>query len=114
MDEENKPNLEDWTDFAGEWLKTDIVKKFPVKIVVKDVGADYSDEGKPKMWVVTEYLGRSFKLGLNKTNQNFLKANNLMPREVIGKILTLDKIKVRDPSKNALVDSFCISSIEKA
>lgn len=106
-----KPNLDGWDDFSGDFLKCENVKEFPLIIVPVDVESEFRD-GKPKLSVVFEYQGKNRKMGINKTNQEVIKKNNLSPRGIIGKKLTFSKIKVRDPTKNAMVDSFFLEKIE--
>ena len=109
---EQKPNLDDWSAFAGAFLKVDLIKEFPFKCVCKDIGSEFSQDGKPKFWIVTEYNNKTFKLGLNATNIRVVQQSKYMPRELIGKIFHFDKIKVRNPATNAMVDSFLLTKIE--
>jgi hypothetical protein len=108
----DKPTLEDWSAFAGSFLKVDLVKEFPFKCVCKDIGSEFNQDGKPKFWIVTEYQNKTFKIGLNATNLKIVQQSKYLPKELIGKIFIFDKIKVRNPATNAMVDSFLISKIE--
>lgn len=113
MEDNKKPNLDGWDDFAGQWLKADIIKQWPVSLAVIDVDGQIA-EGKAKMWIVTEYpAGMQRNLNINKTNQNFIKAKNLFPRQLIGKVLVFNKCRVRDP-KGVMVDSFELIEIKDA
>lgn len=106
------PSLDDWSEFAGAFLKVDLIKEFPFKCVCKDIGTEFGEDGKAKFWIVTEYKEKTFKLGLNATNIKTVQQSKFMPRELIGKVFTFDKIKVRNPSTNAMVDSFFLTNIE--
>jgi len=109
--ENKKPNLENWDDFAGEWLKPSLIKQWPVKLVVIDVDGEIK-EGKPKMWIVTEYPeGKQRKLNINNTNRKVIEAKKLFPKQLIGKVLIFEKCRVRDPTKNETVDSFELKDI---
>lgn len=104
--------LDDWTDFSGDWFKTENVKTFPLVVVPTNIEA-INDNGKTQLVITFDYLGRSWKLGLNKTNQTVIRIAKIMPREVIGCKMTFDKVKARNPSTNSLVDSLILSKIEK-
>ena len=108
---ENEPRVDTWADYAGEYLKADIVKQFPLQVVVKGIEAINLD-GKPLLAVVVEYDGKDWKINLNKTNQAFLRNTLESPKAIIGKVLTFEKTKVRNPSTNTLVDSLIITAVE--
>jgi hypothetical protein len=109
--EENKPSLDNWAGFAGEYLKCEVVTDWPFKCVVKDIGSEFRD-GKPKFYIVTEYKGRTFKLNMNKTNLSIIQNSSYLPKQLIGKIFHFEKIKVRNPTTNQMVDSFVLMKIE--
>jgi hypothetical protein len=109
-DKQKQINLEVWDDFTGEYIKTDIVKKYPVTFVPVSLEAE-KIEDKLKLVITFQYNERDWKLNLNKTNQNFIRSKGLMPKQIIGKQLVFDKIKVRNPSTNTQVDSFIITDI---
>jgi hypothetical protein len=109
--EEKQPSLEGWEDFAGEYLKADLIKEFPVTLVPVEIDAAFED-GRARLAIKTEYNGKTWKLELNKTNQNFLRANGITsPKAIIGKKLVFDKIKVRNPTTGGQVDSFLIIKV---
>ena len=92
---EKTPNLDRWDDFAGEYLKADIINEFPVTLIPVTAQAEF-DEGRARLVLEVEYNEKTWKLELNKTNQNFLRNNGVKaPKEIIGKKLVFDKIKVR-------------------
>ena len=56
---------------------------------------------------------KSFVFGLNVTNKVFLKNNGIsVPKEVIGKKLTIKKVLAMNPSLKKEVDSLRISKVE--
>jgi hypothetical protein len=110
--ENNKPNLDDWSDFSGSYLKPECVKKFPVTLVCVNVDGEIKDD-RARMWIETEYpAGRKWKLNINKTNQSLIRIKGLLPRQLIGKKMIFDKCKVRDPTKNTIVDGFSLIDIQ--
>ena len=108
--EETQKNLE-WNDFAGDFIKADNVKEFPVKFVVLGLAKETRD-GKNKLIANIEYTDRDWKFDLNKTNRDFLMARFGSPNEVIGKVLVCNRVKVKNPSTNSMVWSLFIENIE--
>ena len=114
MSEEQKtPNLDNWSDFSGEFLKADYVEAFPLRVLVKQIEATEIKDT-PVLNIIFEYQGKDKKLSLNKTNRNFLVYNGVnSPKAIIGLILTFDKVKVRNPQGES-VNSFEIVKVEKS
>lgn len=109
---EQKPSLDAWDDFSGEYLKTDIVKAFPVVLVPISIEAEYDKEDKARMAIVVEYNKKKWKLELNKTNQNFIRSLGIAPKAIVGKKLTFEKVQNRNPTTKQPVDSFLLTAIE--
>ena len=108
----NQPELlEDWTAFAGDYIKAEYVKEFPATFLVNSVNVT-TEEGRLKLILEVEYLNRGWKFDLNKTNQAFIRSKGLMPRDLQDKKLICEKTKVRNPSTGNQVDSLIISDIE--
>lgn len=106
------PDLGKWDDFSGDYLKTDIVTKFPVELVPVKIEASFDEKtNKPRMNVTVHYNDKDWIMELNKTNQKVIRAKGLMPKEVVGRKLIFDKIKVRNPSNDTMVDSFVLTDI---
>jgi hypothetical protein len=72
-----------------------------------------NDNGKMQLVINFLYMGKEWKLGLNKTNQLVIRNAKIMPKEIVGCKLTFEKTKARNPTTNSLVDSFGLSKIEK-
>lgn len=111
MEKEKKPDLNKWDDFSGDYLKCDIVKEFPVTLIPTSIDSEFK-EGVPRMAVEVEYNDRVWKLEFNKTNQGIIRSHGLTPKEVVGKKLVFIKTKNRNPTTNAMVDSFLLDKIE--
>lgn len=110
--EQQKLKDDSWDDFSGVFIKaSDVV--FPFIVAVKSIDL-YNDskENKPKIDIVFEYQGKDRKIGLNKTNINFCKSNKLTPKLLIGKKITFEKVKNRNPKTEQYVDAFLINKIE--
>ena len=109
---EETPNLDKWDDFAGEYLKADIIATFPVTLVPVKAEATFDDD-RARLIVDVLYNEKTWKLELNKTNQSFLRNNGVKaPKDIVGKKLVFDKIKVRNPQSNTMVDSLIITKVE--
>lgn len=111
MQETKQPDLNSWNDFAGDYLKAEYVE-VPNVMVVVGVEAEVED-GRNKLIADIEYKGRNWKFDLNKTNQNFVRSRGCTsPKALIGKKMSVEKIKVRNPTTNAMVDSLIITKVE--
>ena len=109
---EKQENL-DWNDFAGDFIKADNVKEFPVKFAVTGMEKIPGEENKKDRLICKIIYGdRDWKFDLNKTNRDFLQAKFSNPGEDVGKILISSRIKVRNPSTNAMVWSLVIEDVE--
>ena len=112
MGEENQPRLDSWDDFAGDYIKAEFIQSFPAVFVVTNVEAE-TEDGRNKLIASIEFNGRAWSFDMNKTNQSFLRNNGIKsPRQIIGKKLAVDRIKVRNPSTNSMVDSLVIIKVE--
>jgi len=110
--DEQKPNLDNWNDFAGVFLKCDLIKEWPLIVVPIKVEAGF-EEGKAKLIIEFLYMNRNWKLGLNKSNQEILRKSGLVsPNAIVGKKLTFEKIKARNPTLNLMVDSLILTKVE--
>lgn len=108
---ETTPSLDKWDDFAGEFLKCDLITKFPVELVVINVTSELKDF-KSNLYIDTEYNGRKWKVQLNRTNQNFVRSKGITsPKALIGKKLTFEKIKTHNPTTKSPTDSLLIIDI---
>jgi hypothetical protein len=112
MGADKQPDLDTWDDFAGDYIKAEFVKEFPCYFVVTGVNGEVED-GRNKLIAEVEYNKRKWKFDLNKTNQGFIRAKKMMPKDIIGKFLFCDKTKVRNPSTGGMVDSLIVVDIKE-
>jgi len=108
---EGQIDLNSWDDFAGVYLKPENVKQFPLVIVPTNIVA-YMRDKSLKTDIDFEYNGKQRKMGLNRTNLKVIRKAGIVPIAVIGKKLTFEKIKVRNPTTQEMVDSFMLVKIE--
>ena len=111
--DELKPSLDDWVDFAGDFLKAELVKEWPIKLVAINVDTEFDKDEKARLFITTECFNKTWRLELNKTNQAILKLNKIeAPNQIKGKTLTFEKIMVRNPSLKKQVPSFLLAKVE--
>jgi hypothetical protein len=111
MGVKKQPELEDWTAFAGDYIKAEFIKEFPVKLVCIKVYVE-TEDNRHKLLTEVEYNGRVWKFDLNKTNQAAIRLKNLMPKDIVGKVITCISVKARNPTSGLQVDSLLITDIE--
>lgn len=111
--EELKTPQNDWVEFAGDFLKAEHIKEWPVSLVVVDVKMEFDKDQNARLFMDTEYKNRKWRIEINKTNQKIIISNKVeTPMALIGKKLTFGKIMVRNPSTNTQVPSFLLESVE--
>jgi hypothetical protein len=111
MNKEEQTELE-WNDFAGDYIKAENIKQFPVKLIVIGLTKEHNSDGKSKLIAEVEYSDRTWKFDLNKTNRDYLMDRFTSPSEVIGKVLVCDRVKVKNPRTNMTVWSITIDKVE--
>jgi len=109
---DEQPSLDGWDDFSGEFLKTDLIDEFPVTLVPIGINAEYDENAKPRMVIEVEYHNKTWKLELNKTNQNFIRSMSLAPKDIVGHKLVFDKVPTRNPRTGKPTESFLITKID--
>lgn len=111
-DTSNQPRLDSWDDFAGEYIKAEFVKEIPSKLVVIKVEGR-NEDGRNKVLLTVEYNKRTWLFDINKTNMNFIRSKEIYaPKDIMGKVLIVEKTRVRNPATNSLVDSLIITDIQ--
>jgi len=111
MGDEKQPDLDSWDDFAGDYIKAELIKEWPCVLVCLGVDSDVED-GRNKLIATVEYNKRQWKFDLNKTNQKFIRTKIDKPKDLAGLKITCDKTKVRNPSTGGMVDSLVITALE--
>lgn len=114
MEEQNR--LDSWDSFTlGQYLKAEDLRdnKEPyvcVRVELEEVKRKDGDI--QQILVLTlQKNGVDVKFSVNKTNAKFLSQAIGKPRDLIGRTVFFEKIKVRDPSTDKIVDSLLINQI---
>lgn len=107
MSEQNT-TIDSWDGLLTNYLKADNLKEQEEEFVC--IGVDVRGQD---LDLEFERGEEKFTFGLNVTNKVFLKNNGITkPRDVIGKKLTLNKVKAFNPTLKKEVDSLRITRIE--
>ncbi len=113
MEEQNELNTKKWDDFLGNWLKADHIKIWPARIPVISVRAELDKSEKAHLVFQVELNKKKMEWEANKTNIDILKKSIITgPDDLIGKVIVFNKIKVRNPSTNAMVNSLLVDRVE--
>lgn len=90
-----------WAAFGGEWLKAIDVLNNTDEYVIVGVDSKF-EEGKGEVLHLTvEREGTQKKFGCNKTNTYAIQVSYPeKPEDVIGKVITFNKVKVNKPGTN--------------
>lgn len=113
MTEQKQPNKENWDDFAGEWLKAEMIKVYPTALVCIDVEAYFDDDDKAHLILTFNFMNKKKKFEVNKTNQDVLKDFGITsPKSLDHKKITFVTHKVRNPNTKKMVNSLLIDKVE--
>ena len=101
-------NAESWDGLLTNYIKASNLEGQTDVFVCTGVNIEARD-----MTLNLERAEEKFVFGLNVTNKLFLKNNGISkPKEVIGKKLTLEKVKAFNPTLKQEVDSLRIIKVE--
>ena len=110
---EQQPDLDKWDDFAGDWLKAEMIKKFPATLICMRVEAYFDEAEKAHLILTFNFNSKKKKFEVNKTNQDVIKKLGILsPKLLEHKKITFGSVKVRNPQTKAMVDSLLINSID--
>ena len=113
MEDKVQPRLDQWNDFAGKFLKADMIKAFPVTLVCANVEGYFDEEDVGHLILTLDFEGKKKQWEINKTNQKIIKDLKIAsPKALELKKITFGKVKVRNPSTQQMVDSLVIEKIE--
>ena len=103
-----KTNIESWDGLLTNYVKASNLEGQTDIFVCTGVMVEAE-----KMSLNIEKAEEKFVFGLNTTNKVFLKNNGIAkPKDVIGKKLTLEKVKAFNPTLKQEVNSLRVIKIE--
>ena len=102
--------IDSWDGLLKNYLKADYLKEQEEVFACIGIKVDGKDM---ELEVQRNEEEESFIFGLNVTNKVFLKNNGIsIPKEVIGKKLTIKKVLATNPTLKKEVESLRISKVE--
>ena len=111
--QEGTVSADTWEPFgAGNWLKPIHFETFPATTVCVGVEGKVRDD-KNALVIIVEHNGKTYDKELNATNEKTVKAAcPKTPKDLIGKKIVWEKVRVSNPSTKQIVDSLNILRIE--
>jgi len=107
---EQDTSTDSWDGLLTNYLKGEDVKnKVGEEIQVPCIDVKRKDD---QLDLVIEFEDKRRSFSLNKTNMGFIKSKGLVPKDVIGKMITLQKTMAMNPTLKKEVPSLRISKIE--
>ena len=113
MEEKVQPRLDQWTDFAGKFLKAEHIASFPIILVCNKVESYFDAEDNAHLVLEFAHLNKKWKWEANVTNRKILKEiGDCVPKDLYLKKITFNKHQVRNPATKAMVDSLIVVKVE--
>ena len=104
-------SVDSWDGLLTNYLKADDVPgTLGSEVVVVCIGVDTRESN---LDLIVEYNGKKYTFTCNVTNMTFLKKNGIViPKEAVGKKITLVKSTATNPQLKKEVPTLRISKIE--
>jgi len=113
MSQETQPNIDNWDDFLGKFIKAEMVKTWPALFIPISVRSNFDEEDNAHVIYTGEFQGKKKDWEPNKTNIEILRNLNLpSPKALIGKKVYFKKVMNFNPSLKKKVPSFEIDKVE--
>jgi len=113
MSNDMQPNLDEWDDFLGKFVKAEMVKTWPALFIPISVRGNFDDDDNAHVIYTGEFLGKKKDWEPNKTNIEILRTAGLLsPRALIGKKVYFKKVMNFNPSIKKKVPSLEIEKVE--
>lgn len=109
--EQTQKNLDNWDGVLSNYLKASDLEGTQGSFVVHEIFSE-DVEGKTKLHIKTNINGLEYDYIPNYTALTFLKKNVSSPKELIGKVLSWEKVRVRNPQTNAYQDGIGLTKVE--
>lgn len=105
-----------WDGIVKNYLKSDNLENKEGSFVCEDIKVipvkDDDGNSKAKLEIYTTVNDTDYIFSPNWTNTKFIKSQIKAPKNLLGKRLYYEKIKVRNPTTNTMVDGISIIKIE--
>ena len=108
-----QPDLENWEDFLGKFLKAEHIKEWPALFIPISVKGTFDADETAHVIYTGEYAGKKKDWEPNKTNIQIIRdAGIASPRALIGKKIYLKQVMNFNPQLRKKVPSLEIDKIE--
>lgn len=113
MTEQTQPDLETWKDFLGNWLKAEMVKVYPAKVLVVGVKGNVDTDGGVHLVYDVQYDGKKLFWEPNITTSAIIRKQFPKgPKEIVNKTLVFEKTLRYNPQIKKDVDALALTKIE--
>ena len=113
MTENNEPNTDDWDSLMDTFLKAIHFTTWPGKAFISAAEAGTSPRGKPQLICDARTEKGKFKWDVNVTNMRKLQELGVKaPKDLLNHNVYFNKIRVKNPSTQQMVDSLEVSKVE--
>ena len=106
-------NTDSWKAFGSKYLKSENVTSKVDEYAITKVDSE-DEDGKEILILTVERNGISKLFGCNATNEQAVRAIcPESPKQVIGKVITFNKVKTTNPKTHKEVDGLRIQFVER-
>jgi len=113
MTNEEKPNVENWDDFLGKWLKAEMVKTWPALFIPMSVKGTFDDDDNAHIVFTGEFEHKKKEWEPNKTNIDILRNLGLKsPKGLLGRKVYFKQVMNFNPQIKKKVPSLEIERVE--
>jgi len=110
---ETQPNMENWDDFLGKWLKAEMVKTWPALFIPISVRGSIDDDDNAHIIYTGEFQGKKKDWEPNKSNIEIMRqAGITSPKALVGKKVYFKKVMNFNPQIKKKVPSLEIEKLE--
>lgn len=110
------PTTDSWEGIVTNYLKAENLEGKSGSFVCEDIKVkvitDEDGNKQPKLEIETLIDDVKYIYVPNWTNVKFIKKQISAPKDLIGKKLSYEKARVRNPQSNEMVDSIVIVKVE--
>ena len=113
MSQETQPNIENWDDFLGKFIKAEMVKAWPALFIPISVRSSFDEQDNAHVIYTGEFEHKKKDWQPNKTNVEIIRKFGITsPKALIGKKVWFKEVFNRNPKTHERVPSLEIEKIE--
>ena len=111
VDDTNQKDLDNWDGIVKNYLKAENLTEKTGEFVVEDIRVIVIED-KKRLEIETTIDDVKYIYAPNWTATKFIKEKVTTPKEILGKVLVYEKIKVRNPSTQQMVDGISLIDVK--